>query len=113
MEQQIEILELIQAVARQLFSDDFSEKEDTQAILLEKIRLRNIELHLALNDFIFALESMNFIATDYQLRLKAADIWKQQNEMFLEVLRTRATDLKALATANGLNINERIDKLTD
>jgi hypothetical protein len=111
MEPQTEIIDLLQKIAESLFPEDFDRATDTQAILLEKIRLRNTELHLAVQDFIFALESMQFVASDYQLRLKAADIWKQQNEMFMGLLQTRAGDLLAEARKNGLQIETEIKNL--
>jgi len=106
------ILMLLQKIAKQMFADDYSEYEDSRLILLEKIRLRNIELHLALNDFILAYESLEFIAADYQLRLKAADIWKMQKDMFVNVLEERTQELVKQANDLNIDINYEINKIT-
>lgn len=105
-----EITALLQEVGQQLFPADF-DGQDTRVELLEKIRLRNTALHLALQDFIFALESMRFIASDYQLRLKAEDIWKQQYKMFDEILQTRSRDLQTMAKSCGIDIEKTLNQL--
>jgi len=107
------IILLLQKVASQLFPDDFQEEEDTRAILLDKIFLRNKDLHSAIKDFILAHESLEFIASDYQLRLKAADIWNSQKQMFVEVLSTRTENLKQIAQQSNINIELKISKLTE
>ena len=107
------IILLLQKVAVQLFPQDFQETEDTRAILMEKINLRNISIHSALKDFILAHESLEFIASDYQLRLKAADIWASQKQMFVEVLSSRTTQLKEAARNAEIDIENEITKLTE
>ena len=105
------IITLLQKVASQLFPDDYSEKEDNRRILMEKIQLRNTELHLAIKDFTLAYESLEFIASDYQLRLKAADIWKSQKEMFVNVLNVRSDDLLTAAKKSKINIESELNKI--
>ena len=105
-----EIVSMLQEVGRQLFPTDFNEL-DARVELLEKIRLRNTALHLALQDFIFALESLRFIASDYQLRLKAEDIWKQQYQMFDEILQTRSRDLLTVTEDCNIDIEKTINQL--
>jgi hypothetical protein len=107
------IILLLQKVASQLFPYDFQEEEYTRAILLDKIFLTNKELHSAIKDFILAHESLEFIASDYQLRLKAADIWNSQKQMFVEVLSTRTENLKQIAQQSNINIELEISKLTE
>ena len=105
------IITLLQKVAIQLFPDDYLEKEDNRRIMMEKIQSRNTELYLAIKDFILAYESLEFIASDYQLRLKAADIWKSQKEMFVDVLKTRSEDLKTAATNSNINIEVELKSI--
>ena len=106
------IILLLQKVAKRLFPDDFQESGDTRAMLLEKIYLRNTTLHSAIKDFILAHESLEFIASDYQLRLKAADIWTLQKQMFVDVLNSRTLQLKEAAQNADIDITIEINKLT-
>jgi len=107
------IILLLQKAAKQLFPDSYQEDEDTRAMLMDKIFLGNKDLHSALKDFILAHESLEFIASDYQLHLKAADIWTSQKQMFVDVLNTRTTQLKEAAQNAEIDINVEINKLTE
>jgi len=107
------IILLLQKIASQLFPQNYRASEDTRAILLDKIYLRNTYLHTALKDFILAHESLEFIASDYQLRLKAADIWSAQKQMFVEILNKRSHELKEIALKLDIDINNELSKLTE
>jgi hypothetical protein len=100
--------EILSAIppASSLLGEDITRGEMT-----EILRLNDTEIFEAFQDFSVAFDSLNFIAADYQLRLKAADIWKQQLEVFRSGLKTRAEDLIAACKNKGIDIEKSINEI--
>lgn len=99
------ILEQIPAAKKSLFA------QITKAEMSEILRLNSSTIYEAYQDFSVASESLNFIASDYQLRMKAEDIWKQQLEVFRARIQPAADDLILACKAENIEINTTIDKI--
>ena len=112
-EVRIENIELLKKILAHFSPEDKDEDFYNQQILMESIQPRNSEIYQALKDFFLALESLQFISTDHQLRLKAADIWKMQKDMFANVLITRAKDLEDAAKKFDLDIGVEIKRIVE
>jgi len=100
-----EILSAMPA-ASPLLGDDITRGEMT-----EILRLNDTEIFEAFQDFSVAFDSLNFIASDYQLRMKAADIWKQQLEVFRSGLKPRADDLESACKNKGIDVEATIKNI--
>lgn len=105
------ILLLLQRISCQLFQKDYSIEDNNRSSMMEKIHSHNLDLHTALKEFIIAQESLSFIASDYQLRLKAADVWKSQKEIFIQVLQSKSAELMAIAKKLDLNIETEMNHI--
>ena len=80
---------------------------------MEKLRIQKNSLYQSINDFLIAFESRNFIQSDYQLKLKASDIWNSQLEMFNQILDKRTNSLKEDCKTLHINIDYELSKLMD
>jgi len=83
----------------------------TKGEMSEILRLNSRPVYEAFQDFSMAFESLNFIASDYQLRMKAEDIWKQQLEVFRDRIEPAANDLKAICKVEKIIIDKFIEKI--
>lgn len=105
------ILSLLQRISCQLFPKDYSLEDDTRISMMEKIQKHNPNMHSALKEFIIAQESLSFIASDYQLRLKAADVWKLQKELFITALQSKSSSLMTIAKESNINIETEMNHI--
>ena len=83
----------------------------TKGEMSEILRLNSSKIYEAFQDLSIAFESLNFIASDYQLRMKAEDIWKQQLEVFRSRIKPAANDLKQTCEAENIIIDALIEKI--
>lgn len=83
----------------------------TKAEMLEILRLHSSAIYQTYQDVSIAYDSLNFIASDYQLRMKAEDIWKQQLEVFRDRIRLLAEDLILACKAENIFISDIIEKI--
>ncbi len=94
--------------------EDFEATEDTtRSSLLNKLKAGDETLYKAVNDFLIAFESFHFIASDYQLKLKAADIWKTQKEMFEQILTQKKILLETICKKQHISIEYELGQLFD
>ena len=109
-----DIVILLRKICALALPQSFDASEDTnRRILLEKIRIQKNEMYLPINDFLVAFESRQFIISDYQLKLKAADIWKMQMDLFESTLRKRIDSLQQACKGHSIDINYELGKLMD
>lgn len=109
-----DIVILLRKICTLALPKDFDASEDTnRQILLEKIMQEKNELYSTINDFLTAFDSKQFISSDYQLRLKAPDVWKMQNEMFDASLQTQANKLKDSCKTLHISIDYELSQLWD
>ena len=85
----------------------------TPAEMNELLRLHYGEIHTAYGDFSLACESLNFIASDYQLRLKAEDIWKQQLEVFRSRIKPCAIDFLTACQKENIDVENDVEKIIE
>jgi len=83
----------------------------TKDEMSEILRLNSLPIYQAYQDFSMAYDSLNFIASDYQLRMKAEDIWKQQLEVFRSRIDEVAADLILVCKAEDVIIDEIMEKI--
>ena len=83
----------------------------TKGEMSEILRLNSSKIYEAFQDLSITFESLNFIASDYQLRMKAEDIWKQQLEVFRNRIKPAANDLKLTCEAENVVIDTFIEKI--
>lgn len=98
--------------ALELPEDSFNEYT-TALDMRELLRLHYGKIYQAYEDFALAHESLKFISSDYQLRLKAEDIWKQQLEIFREKIYPLGDALTQECKVYNIDIQEDIKALLD
>lgn len=102
--QEDNIVILLRKIVALTLPDYFEAIEDTsRKVILDKIKFFNLELYDVISYFLIAYDSHHFIISDYQLKLKAPDIWKSQLQMFKETLSKRKDNL--ILACNDLHIN--------
>jgi len=112
--QEDNIVILLRKIIALALPDYFEATEDTnRKVIMEKIKYHNKELFDIINDFMIAFESHHFIISDYQLKLKAADIWKSQLQMFRETLNIRKESLVNTCKDLHINIDYELENLLD
>lgn len=85
----------------------------TRGEMTEILRLNSSSVFEAYQDLSMAFESLNFIAADYQLRLKAEDIWRQQHEVFRARIKPCAADLYEKCSAAGIDVGTEIENIVN
>jgi len=85
----------------------------TKAEMTEILRLNSTPIYEVFQDFSVAVESLNFIASDYQLRMKAEDIWKQQLEVFRSRIKPATDDLMGACKSDNIVVDELINKIVN
>ena len=110
--QEENIIILLRKILALAFPDDFEATEDTnrKAILI-KLQNLNSDLHKTINEFLIAFESHHFIMSDYQLKLKAADVWKTQLQMFRDTLALKKENLIKACKNLHINIDYELENL--
>lgn len=109
-----EIVILLRKICALALPDSFDASEDTsRGILIDKIKEQNESLSTSISNFLIAFESRNFILSDYQLKLKAPDVWKPQVEMFEKILLTRTEELIKDCKALHISIEHELSQLLD
>lgn len=95
---------LLRKIIALALPDYFDATTDTNTkAILNKIEYHNKKLFDIVTDFLIAYESHHFIISDYQLKLKAADVWKSQLQIFRETLNLKKESL--INNCKDLNIN--------
>ncbi len=109
-----DIIILLRKMVAISIPDSFEATEDTYRIaLLDKLKTQRPELFKIVDDFIIAFESREFIRSDYQLKLKAHDIWQMQYDMFNKTLDNRQASLLAACKEEHIDISYELSKLLD
>ena len=107
------VMELLMKIVASSPSASAALKEPyTQAEVLEVIRLNvPATFNEALSDFLLARESLEFISSDYQLRLKAEDIWLEQLQVFRDRMIPVSQALKDVCAHHGIDISKEMEAL--
>ncbi len=109
-----DIIILLRKVVAISLPDSFEATEDTNRIvLLDKLKNLHQELFTAIDSFILAFESREFIRSDYQLKLKAHDVWQMQYDMFNKTLDEREASLLKTCKNEHIDISYEISKILD
>jgi len=107
-----DIIILLRKICALSLPQDFEATEDTnRQILLDKFKLSNKDLFDTVSNFLMAYDSHQFIISDYQLKMKAADLWKSQLKSFNLNLENASTELKTICKNKHINIDYELDKL--
>jgi hypothetical protein len=112
--QENNIVILLRKIIALAFPDNFEATEDTnRKVILDKIQEYDSDLYSIVNEFLIAFESHHFIISDYQLKLKAADVWQSQLQMFRELLEKRKQSLIVACKEKSINIDYELENLMD
>ncbi len=110
--QENNIVILLRKIIALALPNYFDATEDTyRRAILDKIKYHNKDLYDTVNDFLIAYESHQFIISDYQLKLKAEDIWKSQLQMFRETLNKRKESLILVCKELHIDIDYELSNL--
>ncbi len=106
------IIILLRKILALAFPDNFEATDDTnRKVVLNKFQEYDTDLYNIINEFLIAFESYNFIISDYQLKLKADDIWHNQLDMFKNILEKRKTNLILACKEKSINIDYELENL--
>ena len=106
------IYDLLYSILKQIPSASKAiNSQMTKGEMVEVLRLNSSGIYEAFQDFSIAFESLNFVASDYQLRMKAEDIWKQQLEVFRTRINPISKDLRKLCKKEQIQVDELINKI--
>ena len=109
-----DIIILLRKIVAISIPDSFEATEDTnRIILLDKLKFESQKLFKVVDDFILAFESREFIRSDYQLKLKAHDIWQMQYDMFNKTLEDRQSSLLHVCKEEHIDISYELSKILD
>jgi len=85
--------------------------EMTYSDKLKYLQNNSADTYQVLNDFLMILDAYYFTLTDMDLKLKAADIWKQQYEMYKNLIQLRKQTLLDFAKAKNIEIETYFEEL--
>lgn len=109
-----DIIILLRKIVAISIPDSFEATEDTNRITLyDKLKIHHEKLFNAVDAFILAFESREFIRSDYQLKLKAHDIWQMQYDMFNKTLDDKQTTFLQICKDEHIDISYELSKILD
>ncbi len=71
----------------------------------------NSDIHTLVKDFFSTVDTMNFVRSDNHMKLKAMDLWKEQVEMFMNMLKAKANVLLEKLMPLNIDIKEELKEL--
>lgn len=79
--------------------------------LVPALEASHAEIHTATKDFFGGADTLGFVRSDNHMKLKAMDLWKEQVEMFVGMLKLKAQTLLEICAANNIEIKEELKEL--
>jgi hypothetical protein len=103
---------LLRKICALALPNDFDASNDTNRnALLIKLKASPEGLLKSISNFTITFDSRQFIISDYQLKLKAADIWKMQKDLFDQKMETSKESLERECKKLHIDISSELSQL--